>query len=106
MQFKSLLYRPDEHLEIAQRISLAPGALQKWQAYKNPMGKNYRPGLRLVGDNCFDLFLTFPQTLLDLSGTDTSCKPTDLEIKDQVAMQTNDPFERLKLFRELRNASA
>jgi hypothetical protein len=106
MQFKSLLYRPDEHLEIAERISLAPGALQKWQAYKNPMGKNYRPGLRLVGDDCFDLFLTFPQTLLDLSGTDTSCKPTDLEIKDQVAMQTKDPFERLKLFRELRNGSA
>lgn len=106
MQFKSLLYRPDEHVEIAQRISLAPGALQKWQAYKNPMGKNYRPGLRLVGDDCFDMFLTFPQTLLDLSGTDTGCKPTDLEIKDQVAMQTSDPFERLKLFRELRNASA
>ena len=106
MQFKSLLYRPDEHIEIATRISLAPGALQKWQAYKNPMGKNYRPGLRLVGDDCFDMFLTFPQTLLDLSGTDTSCKPTDLEIKDQVAMQTKDPFERLKLFRELRNASA
>ena len=106
MQFKSLLYRPDEHSEIATRISLAPGALQKWQAYKNPMGKNYRPGLRLVGDDCFDLFLTFPQTLLDLSGTDTSCKPTDLEIKDQVAMQTSDPFERLKLFREMRNASA
>ena len=106
MQFKSLLYRPDEHLEIAQRISLTQGALQKWQAYKNPMGKNYRPGLRLVGDDCFDLFLTFEQTLLDLSGTDTSCKPTDLEIKDQVAMQTKDPFERLKLFREIRNASA
>jgi hypothetical protein len=70
------------------------------------MGKNYRPGLRLVGDDCFDLFLTFPQSLLDLSGTDTSCKPTDLEIKDQVAMQTKDPFERLKLFRESRNASA
>ncbi len=106
MQFKSLLYRPDEHSEIATRISLPPGALQKWQAYKNPMGKNYRPGLRLVGDDCFDLFLTFQQTLLDLSGTDTRCKPTDLEIKDQVAMQTKDPFERLKLFRELRNASA
>jgi len=105
MQFKSLLYRPDEHSEIAERISLAPGALQKWQSYKNPMGKPYRPGLRLVGDDCFDLFLTFKQSLLDLSATDTSCKPTDLEIKDQVAMQTRDPFERLKLFRELRNAS-
>ena len=106
MQFKSLLYRPDEHIEIAERISLTPGALKKWQAYKNPMGKNYRPGLRLVGDDCFDMFLTFPQTLLDLSGTDSSCRPTDLEIKDQVAQQTRDPFERLKLFRELRNASA
>jgi len=106
MQFKSLLYRPDEHIEIAERISLTPGALQKWQAYKNPMGKNYRPGLRLVGDDCFDMFLTFPQSLLDLSGTDTSCRPTDLEIKDQVAMQTKDPFERLKLFREIRSASA
>lgn len=105
MQFKSLLYRPDEHAEIAARISLAPGALQKWQAYKNPMGKPYRPGLRLVGDDCFDLFLTFKQSLLDLSATDTSNKPTDLEIKDQVAMQTKDPFERLILFRELRNAS-
>jgi len=52
------------------------------------------------------LFLTFKQSLLDLSATDTSSKPTDLEIKDQVAMQTKDPFERLILFRELRNASA
>jgi hypothetical protein len=106
MQFKSLLYRPDEHVEIAKRISLAAGALNKWQNYKNPMGQGYRPGLRLVGDDCFDLFLTFSQTLLDLSATDTSAKPTDLEIKDQVAAQTNDPFERLRLFREMRNAAA
>lgn len=105
MQFKSLLYRPDEHAEIAQRISLSQGALDKWQSYKNPMGKPYRPGLRLVGDACYDMFLTFPETLLDLSATDSSSKPTDLEIKDQVSMQTKDPFERLKLFREIRNAS-
>jgi hypothetical protein len=70
------------------------------------MGKPDRPGLRLVGDDCFDLFLSFPQALLDLSATDTSRKPTDLEIKAQVSAQTKDPFERLLLFRELRNATA
>ena len=106
MQFKSLLYRPDEHKAIAERISLPAGPLSKWQNYKNPMGKPYRPGLRLVGDDCFDLFLSFPQALLDLSATDTSRKPTDLEIKAQVSAQTKDPFERLLLFRELRNATA
>jgi hypothetical protein len=105
MQFKSLLYRPDEHKEIAERISLAAGPLKKWQDYKNPMGKPYRPGLRLVGDDCFDLFLSFPQALLDLSATDTSCRPTDLENKSEVSAQTRDPFERLKLFREIRNAN-
>ena len=103
MQFKSLLYRPDEHQMIAERIALAAGPLERWQGYKNPMGKSYRPGLRLVGDDCFDLYLTFSQALLDLSATDTSTKPTDLEIKDQVSAQTKDPFERLRLFRAMRH---
>ena len=106
MQFKSLLYRPDEHQAIAERISLAAGPLNKWQSYLNPMGKPFRPGLRQVGDACFDLFLSFPQALLDLSATDSGNKPTDLEIKSRVSSMTQDPFERLQLFRELRNEAA
>ncbi len=105
MQFKSLLYRPDEHQAIAERISLGDAALQRWRSYPNPMGKPYRPGLRLVGDECYDLFLTFPQALLDLAASDTRNKPTDLAIKAEVAALTRDPFERLQLFRERRHAN-
>ncbi len=92
MPLRTLLYRPDGHDEIAERVSMPDGLLPIWKSYPYPIQLDYRPGLRSVGDAWYDLHLTFNKDLLAL--VDTS----DLALKNKIATQTSDPMERIALF--------
>ena len=103
MPGRSLLYRPDEHNTIAERISMPEGALATWKAYPDPSAFPWRPAMRSVGSDYFNLHLTFPRMLLDLAATGTpQGKIADLDLKDEIGRQMADPIARLKEFRRRR----
>ena len=106
MPGRSLLYRPDEHRTIAERIKMPAGALAVWEQYKDPTKENWRPAMRSVGDEYFNLHLTFPSSLLDLAATGTPLnKPADLDLKEEIGAHIKDPIERLREFRRRRSIS-
>lgn len=96
MPLRSLLYRPDGWDAIASRIAMPAGPLAIWKRYPDPTKLSWRPGISSVGGDYYDLHLTFPKILLDLSAT----SPDDLDLKDHIGQITRDPMERLRLFRE------
>ncbi|MEQ1674241.1 MAG: hypothetical protein ABL865_04280, partial [Candidatus Nitrotoga sp.] len=61
-----------------------------------------RPAIKCVGQDYYNLHLTFPNILLDLAAT----SPEDLDLKDRIglsvsdSMGISDPMQRLKLFRQ------
>ncbi|ALP54962.1 hypothetical protein Tel_17045 (plasmid) [Candidatus Tenderia electrophaga] len=96
MSLYSLLYREDEHDEIAQRLNMPAGALETWRAYPFPMEFDWRPALRAVGDRYFNLHLSFPARVLALANTD----PAILDLKTAIGAHTEDPLMRLQLLGE------
>jgi len=103
MPGRSLLYRPDEHNTIAERIAMPQGALAVWKAYPDPTNFTWRPGMRSVGADYYNLYLTFPRILLDLAATGTGHGAiADLDLKEEIGKQITDPLERLKEFRRRR----
>ena len=96
MSLRSLLYREDEHDEIAKRLNMPTGAMDVWRGYPFPMEFDWRPAMRSVGDRYFNLHLSFPQRVLDLANTD----PAILDLKASIGMQTQDPLERLQRLSE------
>jgi hypothetical protein len=96
MPFRTLLYRADEWDHIASRIDMPQGPLNIWKSYPYPMNFPYRPAMRSVDNEYYNLHLTFPNILLDLSAT----SPEDLDLKDQIGLTVSDPLERLRLFRQ------
>jgi hypothetical protein len=95
MPLRTLLFRPDEHDEIAKRIAMPKGPLDIWKRYPYPVNLDWRPALKSVGPDYYNLHLSFPNILLDLSAT----SPQDLDLKERIGLITADPMERLKLFR-------
>lgn len=97
---RELLYLQDGHQSIAKSLKANAAVLERWQEFKDPEAvghiMNYRQAIKMVGDDAFDLHLTFPQILLDLCNTTND----GLALKAQIETETRDPFERLKLFRE------
>lgn len=71
------------------------GALDIWKQYPYPLNFDWRPAIKCVGQDYYNLHLTFPNILLDLSAT----SPEDLDLKDQIGLTVSDPLERLRLFR-------
>ncbi len=92
MPLRTLLYRPDGHNEIADRIAMRDGVLQKWKEMPYPEKLPYRPGLCSVGNQWFNLHLTVPVEVMAM--TDTS----QLARKERIARMTSDPIERIRLF--------
>ncbi len=92
MVYRSLLYREDEHDDIASRIGMPTGALNVWRNYAYPLDLPYRPGMRSAGDQWFDLHLTFPESVLAVADT----RPTILDAKDRIAAELTDPLERVR----------
>ena len=106
MPLRTLLFRTSEHADIAARIGMPPGPLAAWQAFPNPLAPvnlPWRPGLRSVGDAYYNLYLTFPDLLLDLAATGTgdpaSGRPADLDLKGEIGSAIANPLERLAEFR-------
>lgn len=97
---RELLYLQDGHDEVAKLIRLNSAALNRWKKYKDPesSGKimDYRQCIRMVGEDVFDLHLKFSTPMLDLAHS----SPKALKIKNEIGQLTNDPIERLKLFRQ------
>ncbi len=99
MPLRSLLYRGDEWDAIGERINMPKGPLAAWRAFRYPLTDAWRPALRSVGAQYYNLHLTFPSLILDLAST----SPQDLDLKDAIATKTRDPLERLRLLRAARN---
>jgi hypothetical protein len=100
MRLRSLLYRPDEHDAIASRIAMPDGALQVWKSWPDPTEATWRPAIRSIGSDYYNLHLSFPDLLLDFAST----TPRDLTLKDEIARITRDPMERWRLLRERRRS--
>ena len=96
MQIRSLLYREDEHDLIADRIRMPSGVVDTWKGLPYPLELDWRPCIYGVGQDYYNLHLTFPQSLLDLADTSGH----GLDFKDEIDLLTNDPMERLSLFRQ------
>lgn len=99
MPLRTLLYRPDGHDQIASRLAMPQGAKAVWQSFPYPEKLPYRPGLRAVGEDWYNLHLTFPPELMALA--DTSMLP----LKEQIAAQTIDPVKRIELFHAMKEAN-
>jgi len=100
MQVRSLLYRADDWDAIAERIGMGEGPLMTWKYFENPLRKDYRPGIKSIGDDYYNVHLTFPDEILALADT----QPKSLTLKDEIATVTSDPVERLQLFKERKRA--
>ncbi len=96
MPQRTLLYRSDGWDAIANRIAMPKGPLDIWKHYPYPLNLDWRPAIKCVGQDYYNLHLTFPNILLDLSAT----SPEDLDLKDQIGLAVIDPLERLRLFRQ------
>lgn len=96
MPLRSLLYRTSDWDEIAERINMPAGPLAAWRDLPYPLSLPWRPGLRSVGNEYYNLYLSFPEMLLDLADT----SPNNLDLKDKIGKETNNIFERLRRFRE------
>jgi len=92
MRIRSLMYRADGHNEIAERINMPAGALEKWRSFKDPIKFDWRPGIRSIGDDYYNLYHTYPPEILAM--VDTS----DLKSKNIISEMTMDPLERIHLF--------
>ena len=95
---KNLMYYGTEHGDIAEVFKLSDNALKTWKGYKDPIEGRYpyRQCLRVKGDKHYDLHLTYPQVFSDL----TNSNPKAVSLKEEINLITNDPFERLNLFKE------
>jgi hypothetical protein len=98
---RSLLYRQENHEEIAKLLNIPASPLNRWKNYPPTDKLNWRPGLRSVHNRYYDLYLTFPEIILDI----TSTKPVDMALKEQIQAETTDIFERVELLRRLRSAN-
>lgn len=101
---RELLFLQDGHKEIADMLKLNNAARARWENFLDPesTGKqmDYRQCLRMIGEDCYDLHLKFSTPLLDLAHS----SPRALKLKTEIGKITNDPIERLKLFREAMEA--
>ncbi|MDX1694884.1 MAG: hypothetical protein R3208_14050 [Ketobacteraceae bacterium] len=97
---RELLYLQSGHRKVAELFRLNDTVLDRWLSFRDPEAAgrtmNYRQCIKMVGEDAFDLHMTFPQLLLDLGDS----APRALAIKEEIGQQTQDPIERLKLFRE------
>jgi len=101
---REFMYLQSGHESAGKLFKMNDAALSRWKSFIDPEaskgGMDYRQCLRMVGDDCFDLHLRFPQPLLDLAHS----SPDALLLKAAIGKETKDVFERLKLFREGMNA--
>jgi len=98
MPLRSLLYRSDEWDSIATRINMPRGPLEAWKRFEYPMHQPYRPAMRSVGPEYYQLHLTFPDLIMDLAST----TPEDLVLKKRIEATISDPLQRLQALQAAR----
>ena len=101
MTHKEYLYMEGEHSDVRDVFDMSDRALSSWQSFPDPQNLNYRESLRYIEkDRYFRLHLTWPQSLIDMCDS----RGDSLNLKDEIGLITKDPFERLRLFRERKDA--
>ncbi len=97
---RELLYLQSGHDKVAELFRLNKGAMERWKTYRDPetAGKNmnYRQCLKMVGEEAYDLHMTFPRCFLDLAHS----SPEALALKNKIGQESKDIFYRLNRFRE------
>lgn len=92
----TVLYRADQHAEIAQDLGMPQGLLERWQAFRSPRelkAAGYREAIVRENDYWFHLGLKFPAICLKLMDTD----PENKAFREMAYAQTRDPYERIAL---------
>lgn len=83
-------------------FKLSPRATAIWTNYKKvSKSQPYARCLRVNGESFRDYILSYPQLFLDL----TDSTPNGIEIKEKTDKMTDDPMEKLALFRKFKDGS-
>lgn len=99
---KTLLSRVDKHAEIGSILKIPESIIHSWELFLSPEvmdTKGYRQAIVCQRDEWYQLHLEFPSLLLDLMNT----KGADKAIREKVYNKVSNPYERIKLFRELKS---
>jgi hypothetical protein len=95
---KSLMYYGSDFGDIPSLLSLSDKETEIWKGFREPLGAklDFRQCLLVKGDNFYNLHLTWPQLISDL----TNSNPTAVQLKERLNIETDDVMERVSLFRE------
>ena len=100
MTHRSLLYTPSDHDALLEYIPrMSQRTLDCWKHYPDPKsidGMDYRQGVQMMGDRAWDLYYTFPESVMSLANTD----PDVLALKAKIETRIKDPFERIAALKE------
>ena len=99
MAIRQLLYRNDQWDDIAARLEMPVGATAAWKRFSWPVQEGPRPALRAQDGHWHRLWLTFPQTLLDLADSSAWA----LDTKHVIGQSELDPIRRLRLLAQMRD---
>ncbi len=95
---RSFLYTQSGHDDVSKLFGMNEPTLNAWKSYIDPSSKSgpktYRNGIRMVGDDAYDLHLKFPKSVLAIAHS----SPRALEAKNIIGHKTRCVFERLDLF--------
>ena len=101
---KVLLSRMGDHDEIGSLLKVPAPLIEKWKMFLSPEvmdGKGYREGIVCHREEWYELYLKFPQLLLDLMNT----RGADKELRMIVCNREKDPYKRIELFKRLKQTS-
>lgn len=97
---RNLFYTQHGHEAVAKVFGMNSPTLACWKAYRDPEKTQarvpYRNGIRMVGDEAFDLHLIFPESVMALAHS----SPDMLALKEDIGSKTRCPFERIEAFRQ------
>jgi hypothetical protein len=92
------LFRVTGHQELADHFRMPDGVVDVWRTFAYPAEFDYRQMIASEGDEFYDLYLTFPESLL----AHGSSAPKDLDLKAQIDGRIKDPYDRIAQIIEAR----
>jgi len=93
MAYNYLCYMGGDHDEVAERLSISGGALERWKIFPYPAELPYREKMMKHADIYYHQHLSLPPFMLNLANT----SPDILTLKEGIADEFPDPFERMEL---------
>lgn len=100
IQNRTLLSREDNHAEIGSLLKMPQSIIRGWSQFKPPEQMDrlgYREAMVQELGDWHKLFLKFPPLLLDLMNT----KGKDKQLRERAFELADDPYERIRILREL-----